>query len=250
MLGPLKYFFLWILPTILPAVVIVCALRAKCLLRYFPLNFYMLVACTTTAARYVILAKYGYTSHQYFRFYFYSDALCTICLFFALTALFSYVFREMGAGTYIRVGAVAVLLLTVLVTYVMVRHNFAGVSFADDTPQARRMVFDFIAKFSQNLYFVGAVLTYLLWGALKKLKETRTQLIQFVLSLGVYFTAFAASYAFGVLNPTNPIWRLFGPYATGLWLPIAWAYTFLKIPREAKLSPARVALGSHAPAHQ
>jgi hypothetical protein len=245
MLGSLEFFLVWILPTILPAAVVVCALRAKCFLRYFPLNFYMLAASTVTVGRYLVLHEYGVKSGQYLKFYFYSDALLTICLFFAITGLFSYVFREMRAEPYIRIGAVGVLLLTVLVTYIMVRRNFQGVSFAANTTQARRMVFDFNDKFSQNLYFVGAVLTYLLWGAVKKLKETRTQLIQFVLSLGVYFTALAASYAFGVLNPTNPIWIFFGPYAAGLWLPIAWAYTFLKIPKTAKLEPARVALGGH-----
>ena len=36
-------------------------------------------------------------------------------------------------------------------------------------------------------YFVGVVLTYLLWGAILKLRETRTRLIQLVLALGDLF---------------------------------------------------------------
>jgi hypothetical protein len=197
----------------------------------------MLAASILTVGRYFILSEYGYKSSQYFRYYFYSDALLTICLFFALMGLFSYVFREMGAQQYIRIGSVVVLGLTVAVSYSMVRHSFAVVGQSES-----KILYDFVTKFSQNLYFVGTVLTYLLWAAVKKLHETRTQLIQFVLSLGVYFSAFAASYALAVLYPNNPIWR-FGPYATGIWLPIAWGYTFLRIPKGATLETARVAAG-------
>ena len=35
-------------------------------------------------------------------FYYYSDALLTICLFFALMGLYSQVFKEMGAAIYVR----------------------------------------------------------------------------------------------------------------------------------------------------
>jgi len=40
-----------------------------------------------------------------------------------------------------------------------------------------------------------------LWGAMLKLRETRTRLIQLVLALGLYFSVFAASYAFWNLSP-------------------------------------------------
>jgi len=237
MLGPLDYI-LWLLTALLQTAVVVCAFRARCFFEYFPLNFYMLAASILTASRYFILSEYGYKSSQYFRFYFYSDALLTICLFFALMGLFAHVFREMGAGPYIRMGSVVVLGLTSAVTYVMVRHSDVVVGQSQG-----KFLYHFVSEFSQNLYFVGAVLTYLLWAAVKKLRETRTQLIQFVLALGVYFSALAASYALAVLNPHNPIWR-FGPYATGIWLPLAWGYTFLKVPNGSKLATARVATGS------
>jgi len=45
------------------------------------------------------------------------------------------------------------------------------------------------------------VLTYLLWGAVLKLQETRTRLVQMVLSLGLYFSAYAGSYALVNLAP-------------------------------------------------
>lgn len=229
MLGPLDYAF-WFLTAFLQATVVVCAIRARCFLQFFPLCFYMLAASVSDVGRYVVLQRYGYASHTYFYFYFYSDALLTICLFFALMGLFSHVFQEMGAKLYLRIGALLVLGLTSAVSYFMVRQS------------QDRMLTHFVAELSQNLYFVGAVLTYVLWAAVKKLRETRTQVIQFVLALGVYFSALAASYALAVLYPNSPIWR-FGSYAMGVWLPAAWAYTFIKIPEGARLATARVVTG-------
>jgi hypothetical protein len=232
MLGPLDYV-LWMVTALLQAAVVVCAIRAKCFLKFFPLNFYMLAASLFTVARYFILHQYGFQSTQYFYFYFYSDALLTICLFFALMGLFAHVFSEMGAKAYVRIGSLLVLGLTCVVSFLMVRQS------------QDRMVSKFVAELSQNLYFVGAVLTYLLWVALKKLHETRTRLIQLSLGLGVYFSAQAASYALAVLYPDSPVWK-FGSYAMGVWLPLAWGYTFLRVSETARISPARVVSGQRA----
>jgi hypothetical protein len=237
MYGPLGYTF-WILTELLQLAVVVCALRARCFVRFFPLNFYMLAASVLTAARYLVFMEYGVNSSNYKYFYYYSDALLTICLFFALMGLFAHVFREMGAELYVRIGSVVVLGGTAVVSYIIVQHSYTLAHHSQHGFAAH-----FVAELSQNLYFVGAVLTYLLWAAVKKLHETRTQLIQFVLALGVYFSALAASYALAVLNPNIPIWKI-GEYFAGIWLPLAWGYTFLKVPQAAKLSTARVATGS------
>ncbi|HXJ16538.1 MAG TPA: hypothetical protein VNM68_05000, partial [Candidatus Polarisedimenticolia bacterium] len=86
---------------------------------------------------------------------------------------------------------------------------------------------------------VGVVLTYMLWGAILKLRETRTRLIQLVLALGVYFSGTAGIYAlrnlFPDLQPTLLQWL---PPLFGTLLPLAWTYTFLKVPEEARLTTA------------
>jgi hypothetical protein len=235
MLGPLDYV-LWTVTAVLQAAVVVCAVYKKSFLKYFPLNFYMLAASVFTGARYFFVHYYGYRSAQYFYFYYYSDLLLTICLFFALMGLFSHVFGEMGAKLYVRVGSLIVLGLTSIVSY-------AIVSKAQD-----RLVSHFVAELSQNLYFVGAVLTYVLWAAVKKLNETRTQLIQLVLALGVYFSALAGSYAICVLYPYSPIWKI-GSYTMALWLPIAWGYSILRVPENARISTSRVSRGTPRIAH-
>ncbi len=230
MLGPLDYV-LWMVTALLQAAVVVCAIYKRSFLKYFPLNFYMLAASVFTVARYFFVQHYGFRSTQYFYFYYYSDLLLTICLYFALMGLFSHVFREMGAKLYLRLGSLLVLGLTAAISY-------AIVSKAQD-----RLVSHFVAELSQNLYFVGAVLTYVLWAAVKKLHETRTQLIQLVLALGAYFSALAGSYAICVLYPLSPVWKI-GSYVMALWLPIAWGYTILRVHESARISTSRVAHGT------
>jgi hypothetical protein len=105
------------------------------------------------------------------------------------------------------------------------------------------MLSHFVVELSQNLYFVGLVLTYLLWGAVMKLREMRTQVIQLVSALGVYFSAFAGNYALHNLSPRYNflvIWN-YVPQILALWLPLAWAYTFSKVPEEARIATTRLA---------
>ncbi len=227
MLGPADYV-LWMSGILLDAAVVVCAVRLRCFGRYFTLNFYMLAALLLSICRVFVLIRFGYTSAQYFYFYFLSDALLTICLYFALMGLYSHVFQEMGVHRHLRVGALLLLGLTAGVSYQMVVNS------------SHKLLTHFVVELSQNLYFVGVVLTYLLWGAIMKLRETRTRLIQLVLALGVYFSAYAASYALVNLYPGFPAWR-YVSHLMSLWLPLAWAYTFLRIPEEARLATARVA---------
>jgi hypothetical protein len=232
MLSPLDYA-IWILTSVLELGVLYCALRTQSFLRYFPLNLYMLVALASDVARFAILMHFGFASLNYRYFYYYSDLILTICLFCALTGLFSHVFKEIGAEKMVRIGAVVVLALTAVVCFAMVKHS------------QHRLRTRFAGELSQDLHFVGAVLTYLLWTAIKKMHETRTRLIQFTLALGVYFSAFAASFALSVLYPTSPYGGL-ATYAMGLWLPVAWAYTFLKVPESARLQTSRVTAGAHS----
>jgi hypothetical protein len=207
--------------------VVVCAIRSKSFLKYITLNLYVIVATSLSIGRFAILETAGFRSRQYYYFFYYSDVLLTICLYFVLMELYSRVFSELHLGKYIRAGAMLVLGATAFVSYLAVTaaHERIGTAFA--------------TELSQNLYFVGLVLTYVLWGAVMKLHETRTRLIQFVLSLGVYFSAFAASYALANLYPSIAIWQYTQPIL-GVLLPAAWAYTFSQVSEDARLAVASV----------
>jgi len=218
---------IWFLGTAFELMFVVCSVARKSFLRYFFLNFYLLLSTTVSVGRFFILWTYGVRSDQYMYFYYYSDALLTLALFMALISLYSHVLGELRAGEYVKWGAVFLLLGT------------AGFSYAVVAQSANRLSTNFAYELSQNLYFVGLVLTYILWGAVLKLRETRTRLVQIILSLGLYFSAFAASYALMNVSEKYSMIRYLSP-ALGCFLPLSWSLTMLRYTDESRLVPARL----------
>lgn len=218
---------IWFLGTAFELMFVVCSLARNSFLRYFFLNLYLLLSTTVSIGRFFILWTYGVRSDEYMYFYYYSDALLTVALFVALISLYSHVLGELRAGEYVKWGAVFLLLGT------------AGFSYAVVAQSADRLSTSFAYELSQNLYFVGLVLTYILWGAVLKLHETRTRLVQIILSLGLYFSAYAASYALMNFSEKYSLIRYLSP-ALGCFLPLSWSLTMLRYSEESRLAPARL----------
>jgi hypothetical protein len=223
-------YVVWLIGALLEAAVVVCAIKRSAFRRYLFLNLYMASEVVASAVRFEIFQHYGFTSPQYAYFYFYSDALLTILMFLVLSSLYSEVFRELNAERYIQMGSVVLFAGTALFSFAVVEESSA------------KLLSHFVYEISQNLYFVGLVLTYILWAAILKLRETRTRLIQLVLSLGVYFSLYAANYALRNLYPSaEALFTVLNPLI-GCFLPFAWAYAFWKLPEEARLAPAGLAV--------
>ncbi len=227
--GPIE-FFVWCTCFVLEVAVVVCALRGKVFRRFLPLNLYMAASAIGDLLRFRILFHYGYTSKEYFYFYYYSDALLTVALYLALISLFIHVFKELSAEKYVIFGASFLLTATALFSYLVIQQS------------TERLLTRFVVEMSQNLYFVGLVLTYVLWGAILKLRETRAQLVQLVLSLGIYFSLFAANYAIRNLYPPASPLAIALLQFLGCFLPLAWAYAFWRLPKDARLVPSTLAV--------
>jgi hypothetical protein len=223
-------YAIWFLGTLLEAAVVVCALHRKIFTRYFFLNLYMLLDVLVSLGRFRVLLHDGWSSTTYRYFYFYSDALLTITLFFSVISLYVFVFEELKVERYLRLGAVLLLAGTSWFSYAVVNQS------------SQRMFTHFAFELSQNLYFVGLVLTFVLWGAILKLRETRALLVQLVLSLGIYFSTFAASYSLSNLSPSAFAHMVYLVPAMGCLLPLSWAYAFWRVPEGARLAPSRLAV--------
>ncbi|MGA7626486.1 MAG: hypothetical protein WB630_04665 [Candidatus Acidiferrales bacterium] len=228
MLGPFDYG-VWLIGFLLEIYVIVCAISRRDFLRYLGINVYMGAAALVTLGEFLSVRHYGFQSIGYRYIYYYSESSLTILLFWVIIQCYQQVFAEMEVSRYIRRAAAFLLIATCFFSYVVIHEN-------KDHLTSR-----FVVELGQNLYFVGLVLTYLLWGAVLTLRETRARLIQVVLALGVYFSASAGIYAlrnlFPVLQPSILRWL---PPLMGVWLPLAWSYTFTKVPDDARLMPARL----------
>ena len=136
----------------------------------------------------------------------------------------------MQAERYVQFGALFLLSATAIFSFAVVQQS------------SGRLISHFVVEISQNLYFVGLVLTYILWGAILKLRETRARLIQIVLSLGIYFSLYAGNYALRNLYPSlGYVFQSLNPLI-GCFLPFAWAYAFWRTPEEARLVPSRLAV--------
>jgi hypothetical protein len=105
------------------------------------------MACVVVSelGRFKVVAEYGFSSMQYRYFYFYSDAILTIFLYFALSTLYAHVFSEMKAERYVKMGTLLLLAGTALFTYAVVEQSTA------------KFVTHFVVELSQNLYlrFMG-----------------------------------------------------------------------------------------------
>jgi hypothetical protein len=225
-LDPVHYA-IWLGVLLVEIASLVLLIRGKALSKHFTLVLYLSACVATDLASYSIIRTSGYNSSAYFYFYFYSQSLLTICLFFVLMTLYAQVFSDLGVGKHIRAAAMLLMAGT------------AGISYYLVAASSTRLVTHFVAELGQNLYFVGVVLTYVLWGAMAKKHENRTRLLQLVLSMGVYVSLSAGSYAINNLYPKHEIWQYFFPM-TALWLPVSWGYTFTKVSNDAQLATARV----------
>jgi|SRR5580698_2745199 hypothetical protein len=228
MLGPVDYS-VWLGSFLLEAFVVVYAFFRKEFVRYLTLNLYMLSAAVVTCGSYICIKTFGYVSASYFYYYYYTDSLLYVLMYFVLIQFYERIFVEMKVSRYFRVVATVLLAAIALFSY-SVAHQIKG-----------HLTQQFVVQLEQNLNFVGVVLVYVLWGAMLKMHETRTRLIQLVLALGVYYSATAGVYALQNLFPALPghifLWI---PPIMGLWLPLAWAYTFTKVSEDARLAPARL----------
>jgi hypothetical protein len=226
--GPFDYA-IWVVGSVLELGVVLCALYRRAFLRYVSLNLYMLATLAVNCVTYISLARYGFESREYHFAYYYTDSLLTILMFFVIIQLYQQVLAQMNASGYIRRVATVVLAGTSLFSYLVVYRHRANLSG------------QFVVAFGQNLYFVGVVFTYVLWAAIFKLGETRRRLVNFVLALGIYFSGIAGAYALRNLFPSlEPVILHWIPPLAATWLPLAWAYTFMRVPEDARFTMAHL----------
>lgn len=222
--GPLQNA-LWLLSFLLQGAVVVCALAQKSRSRYLLLTLYMAANFLVNILQYYVLHTAGYQSDVYRYFYFFSEVSLCVVLFLAIVSLYQHAFSELSVSRYVSGGAILLLAVTALFSYATIHLN------------ASKLLTPFVVELSQNLYFVGVVLVYLLWGVMMQLRETRLRLLQFAFSLGINFSLLAAAYAFRNLFPGS---AHFVPQFASVFLAASWLYTFWLVSDEQRLATARI----------
>ncbi len=211
-------------------------LYAKSFLQYFVLNLYLLVNLLFTLGCYYVYLIYGYESGQYYYFYFLGDAIPNVIGYLLIGSFFDRLLRESAFHKYVRP--------TLAICFLLI----AGISALFIVGSVEHLYSEFVLEFQQNLYFVGVLLTLLLWMSVSYLDVRSRRFTLLVSGLGTYFAAHAASYALrflfsGLEAPMRAVPPLAYNFMVGLWL-----YTFLRVPEEeGAVQPARQLLQQLAP---
>src|ERR1700737_2964238 len=119
MLGPVDYLLL-LVDLLVEVGCLVCLLKKRAFSQHFTIVLYLCASIAVGIGRYSIIATAGFNSNAYLYFFYYSDALLTICLYFILMSLYAQVFAEMGISKLLRGGAMLLLACTTAISYHMV----------------------------------------------------------------------------------------------------------------------------------
>lgn len=221
MLGPFDYA-LWLVGFLAELYLIVRAIAHKDFLRYLPLNIFIAAIALNGVIRFVVIERHGFSSMEYRYCFYYGDALLTVCFFVTVISLYARVFRDTGIARYIRILAFVALATTTVYSIAVVEIK------------RKLLTTDFAIELSENLYFVGIVLIYLLWPIVIRRRDPRLRLALIITAFGVYCSGEGLTYVLHGFFPDFFLWRYIPPLL-GTWLPLSLIYTFVRVPEEARV---------------
>lgn len=214
-------------------VVGVC-LRSRCVSRNLFLNTYLIGAVVITWGRYYVRQLYGYESPHYFYFFYTTDAVGHILSFLLIGSFFYRMLRDSAFQKYVLPTLAIFFLGVVGVSQLVIVRSMERFS-----------VVRFLPEFQQNMFFVGVLLTFLLWISMSYLRAESRRFVLLVSGLGIYFSAHAVSYAFQTLflSPAVAAALTKVPPVAYTVMVSLWLYTFLRVPEG---EPAYVPQGAAA----
>ncbi len=225
----LEYYDLaveWLSMMLGGSAVLVCLYR-RLFSRYVFINLYLMAVVAFTTGCYYIRSSYGFESPQYFYFYYTGDAITIILCYLLVGSLFDQLLHESAFARYVRP--------TLLLAFLII----VGVSAGFLAGSLDRFYSRFIFEFQQNMYFVGVLLTLLLWMSMTYLRVGNRQFVLLVSGLGAYFASHAANYAMQFLFPSleSALTRV-PPLAYNLMV-LLWLYSFWRVPEGETVLPER-----------
>jgi hypothetical protein len=154
----------------------------------------------------------GFTSSEYGYFYYSSDLVLSVLLYFVLASLYREVFPAKSALLHVRIGSALIA---------------AGVgifSFAILPAASSRLISPWIFEYRENLYFVSALAALILFGAATYKSNIPAPAHQLSFVFAGYYLFFALMY---MIQYASPRWTLAGLVGFfRMWLPLGVAYVF------------------------
>lgn len=219
MIGTYELTVLWLGVALTLGCVGVC-LYHRCFFRYFFLNLYLLASISFTVGCWYLIGNQGYGSASYFYFYYVGDALFNVLGYLLIASFFDHMFRYSVFRSYVRPTLAIFFLLVVGVSALFIS---GGV-------ERMRVLPRFVVEFEQNMFFVGVLLTFLLWISMSYLRAESRRFVLLVSGLGIYFSSHAANYALQFLVPDSREILTRVPPLAYCFMVLVWLYTFLRVP--------------------
>ncbi len=158
-------------------------------------------------ARPRVLALYGFTSPQYFYFFYVTDAILALSAFLLVCSFFrraSAERREMWQS--LRLVLVSVFIIVVGISCISLKMNYTN------------LFGRFTTEFEQNLYFTCLVLNTVLYVLIQHVQVADDELELLVCGMGIQFAAPAANFALMYLTPGShffmSVMQYVGPLCT------------------------------------
>jgi len=158
-------------------------------------------------ARPRVLALYGFTSPQYFYFFYVTDAILALSAFLLVCSFFrraSVERREMWQS--LRLVLVSVFIIVVGISCVSLKMNYTN------------LFGRFTTEFEQNLYFTCLVLNTVLYILIQHVQVADDELELLVCGMGIQFAGPAANFALMYLTPGShffmSVMQYVGPLCT------------------------------------
>lgn len=191
------------------------------------------------AGRLYFLYRFGFTSLEYYYFYFLSDAVLALGAFLLVCTFFRRACaRQPEMWLFIRRFLAFVLILVIAISGFSLSRNYS------------HLFSSFMVEFEQNLYFSCLVLNTLLYILMQQVESTDSKLGLLVCGMGIQFAGPAASFALRHLTLglglTAELMHFIGPVCT-LGMLSTWFYALafkprtVRVPDSDRLVPALAA---------
>ncbi len=182
-------------------------------------------------ARPIVLYHYGFTSREFWYFYWLSDALLVLAAFVLVCSFFRRAcLHEEKMWRFIRLLLVFVFILVLGISAFTISRNY------------NQFFTRFVVEFEQNLYFTCLVLNTLLYLLMQKIESADEELGLLVCGMGIQLSGPAASFALAHLTLgqrfSESFLRIVLQLGT-LGMLLIWFYAVARVPKAAPVAATR-----------
>jgi hypothetical protein len=205
---------LWVYDTVLSVFVAFVIIIRGQFRRFSVLATYFAIVAPVSLLRMHVLYAYGLASSEYAYFYYFSDLLLCVFLYFAVVTLYRKVFPAKKSHLRVRVGSV------------LIAAGVGILSLAIVQATSGRLIPPWFVVYSQDLYPVSAVAALVLFGFAARKPNVPKPVHQLAFVFAGYYLVLTLMYTIRYFSRRwgVPLGGLVGFFE--MWLPLGVAYVF------------------------